>query len=456
MTEVPADTAVRLEDLAPGAQVIGVLPGRAVRVVAVEWHGTQALTLTYRDDAGKVDHELLYRPNEARLEIEQEGQAWSFDADGQLFRLASEALRIRLAHLFDPYLAVHTSNLDPLPHQIRAVYGEMLPRQPLRFLLADDPGAGKTIMAGLLIKELIVRGDLRRCLIVAPGSLVEQWQDELAQKLGLDFDIITRESIETSRSGNPFAEKNLIICRLDQLSRSEEIHAKLEQTDWDLIVVDEAHKMSAHFYGLEVSETKRYKLGKLLGGLTRHLLLMTATPHSGKSEDFQLFMALIDADQFEGKPRDGAKQVEAQGLMSRMVKEELLTFEGKPLFPERRAYTVSYPLSTQEALLYDEVTEYVREEMNRADRLKAEGEGRRGNVVGFALTVLQRRLASPPEAIYQSRRRRRERLETRLSEERLGRRGCEESMDLTSGLEEPDDLDDLADGELEDLEEEVV
>ncbi len=167
-------------------------------------------------------------------------------------------------------------------------------------------------------------------------------------------------------------------------------------------------------------------------------------------------MALIDPDRFEGKPRKGAKALDAQGLMRRMVKEELLTFEGKPLFPERRAYTVTYPLSPQEALLYDEVTEYVREEMNRADRLKAEGEGRRGNVVGFALTVLQRRLASSPEAIYQSLRRRRERLEARLNEERLGRRGREEAIDLTVGLEAPEDIDDLPDGELEDLEEEVV
>ncbi len=190
----------------------------------------------------------LPRRTRRALEVEDAGRAWSFDADGQLFRLASEALRIRLAHLFDPYLAVHTSNLDPLPHQIRAVYGEMLPRQPLRFLLADDPGAGKTIMAGLLIKELIVRGDLKRCLIVPPGSLVEQWQDELALKLGLEFEIITRDTIEASRSGNPFAEKSLVIARLDQLSRNDEIQAKLEQTDWDLIVVDEAHKMSAHFY----------------------------------------------------------------------------------------------------------------------------------------------------------------------------------------------------------------
>src|SRR6478736_3657711 len=442
MTEARLAAPVRLEDLTPGARVRGVLPDRPVTVVQVEWHGTQALTLTYRDDGGRVDHELLYRPNEAALEIEDEGRAWSFDADGQLFRLASEALRIRLAHLFDPYLAVHTSNLDPLPHQIRAVYGEMLPRQPLRFLLADDPGAGKTIMAGLLIKELIVRGDLKRCLIVPPGSLVEQWQDELALKLGLEFEIITRDAIEASRSGNPFAEKSLVIARLDQLSRNDDVQAKLEQTDWDLIVVDEAHKMSAHFFGLETKKTRRYQLGELLGRITRHLLLMTATPHSGKPEDFQLFMALIDPDRFEGKPRAGAKAADAQGLMRRMVKEELLTFEGKPLFPERRAYTVTYPLSPLESRLYDEVTEYVREEMNRADRLKKEGEGRRGNVVGFALTVLQRRLASSPEAIYQSLRRRRERLETRLNEERLGRRGREDSMDLTSGLEAPEDFDD--------------
>src|SRR5262249_5776001 len=147
-------------------RVLGVLPDRAVTVVAVEWHGTNALTLTYRDDSGRSDHEILYRDAEGRLGIEDEARAWSFDADGKLFRLASEALRINLAHLFDPSLAVHTSNLEALPHQIRAVYGELLPRQPLRFLLADDPGAGKTIMAGLLIKELIVRGDLRRCMIV--------------------------------------------------------------------------------------------------------------------------------------------------------------------------------------------------------------------------------------------------------------------------------------------------
>jgi hypothetical protein len=147
----------RLEDLTPGARVRGVIPAQAVTVVQVEWHGTQAMTLTYRDDGGRVDHQLIYRASESALDVDEPGRSWSFDGDGRLFRLASEALRIHLAHLFDPYLAVHTSNLEPLPHQIGAVYGDMLPRQPLRFLLADDPGAGKTIMAGLLIKELIVR-----------------------------------------------------------------------------------------------------------------------------------------------------------------------------------------------------------------------------------------------------------------------------------------------------------
>ncbi|MCI0561824.1 MAG: SNF2-related protein, partial [Nitrososphaera sp.] len=171
-----------LEDLQPNASVRGILPNSLVSVVSVQWHGSDALTLVYRDPAGKVADELLYRHDEARIEIVVQGQPWSFDGDGHLFRLVSEAQRIRLAHLFDPVLAVHTSVVEPLPHQITAVYESMLPRQPLRFLLADDPGAGKTIMAGLLMKELLARGDLQRCLVVCPGSLAEQWQDELYRR----------------------------------------------------------------------------------------------------------------------------------------------------------------------------------------------------------------------------------------------------------------------------------
>src|SRR5436189_184675 len=173
------------------------------------------------------------------------------------------------------------SQIEALPHQITAGYGEMLTRQPLRFLLAHDPGAGKTIMAGLLIKELLIRGDLERCLIVAPGALVEQWQEELIDKFGLAFELLTRDQIEASITGNPFVERNRLIARLDMAARSDELRAKLEAApDSDLIVCDEAHRMAASYFGGEVKETQRYKLGKLLGTRTRNLSLMSATPHN--------------------------------------------------------------------------------------------------------------------------------------------------------------------------------
>ncbi|MBX6364721.1 MAG: DUF3883 domain-containing protein [Gemmatimonadetes bacterium] len=448
-----------LEDLRPNATIRGVLPDAVVTVVAVQWFGSQAVELTYKDAAGKPGNVLLYRHDEPRLEVVEEGRPWSFDGDGALFRLVSEAHRIRLAHLFDPVLAVHTSLVEPLPHQITAVYEEMLPRQPLRFLLADDPGAGKTIMAGLLVRELIARGDLQRCLVVCPGSLAEQWQDELYRRFQLPFEILTNDKLEAARTGNWFLENNLVIARLDKLSRNEDLQEKLRAPDarWDLVVCDEAHKMSATFFGGEIKYTKRYRLGQLLGSLTRHLLLMTATPHNGKEEDFQLFMALLDADRFEGRFRDGVHVADVSDLMRRMVKEKLVKFDGRPLFPERIAYTVPYRLSEPEARLYREVTAYVREQFNRADALQND---KRAGTVGFALTILQRRLASSPEAIYQSLRRRRERLESRLRELELLQRGAAERALGTGGpaltAEDVEDLEDAPDQELEAAEEEIL
>ena len=193
--------------------------------------------LTYKTPTGRVANELLYRDDETRLHVVEQGRPWSVDGDGALLRL---------------------------------VYESMLPRQPLRFLLADDPGAGKTIMAGLLIKELIARGDLQRCLIVCPGSLAEQWQDELYRRFHLPFEIFTNDKLEAARTGNWFLEAPLVIARLDKLSRNLEVQQKLQAPDasWDLVVCDEAHKMSATVFGSETKYTKRYRLGQLLSTLT--------------------------------------------------------------------------------------------------------------------------------------------------------------------------------------------
>ena len=450
----------RLEELTPGVCLRGIVPDALITVVSVQWFGSTALELTYKTADGRVANQLLYRDHEPALDVVEQGRPWSFDGDGALFRLVSEAQRIRLAHLFDPMLAVHTSVVEPLPHQITAVYEQMLPRQPLRFLLADDPGAGKTIMAGLLIKELIARGDLQRCLIVCPGSLAEQWQDELYRRFDLPFEILTNDKLEAARTGNWFVEANLVIARLDKLSRNEDVQAKLQAPDcrWDLVVCDEAHKMSATNFGGEIKYTKRYKLGQLLSTLTRHFLLMTATPHNGKEADFQLFMALLDGDRFEGRFRDGVHSADVSDLMRRMVKENLRKFDNTPLFPPRIAYTVPYRLSPAEEALYKDVTEYVRNEFDRAAALEND---KRAGTVGFALTILQRRLASSPEAIYQSLRRRRERLESRLRElELLQRAGAFEAGAIAAGpaldADDVDELEDAPDNEVEATEAEVL
>ena len=444
---------IKLEQLERKMRVNGIVPDQTVVLVEVERSGPNSVSVFYRRTDGGLGERVLYRADEEALSKPPDERQWPFDGDGRLLRLVSEAYRIQLGHLFDPLLAVHTSLIEPLPHQITAVYEEMLTRQPLRFLLADDPGAGKTIMAGLLIRELIVRGDVRRCLICAPGNLTEQWQDELGSKFQLEFRIVTRDMIEASRSGNPFAENDRLIVRLDQVSRNEEIQGRLAQTDWDLVVCDEAHKMSAAYFGNKLEETKRYKLGKLLGQLTRHLLLMTATPHNGKDDDFDLFMKLLDPDRFEGRARAGVRRSDVDDLMRRMIKERLLKFDGTPLFPERRATSVNYDLSPEELALYESVTEYVRTEFNRIDELE---HGGRKSAIGFALTILQRRLASSPAAIFHSLRRRREKLEARLKEAQEHPEGVVQPPVLSYEIDLEEDLDDAPDSEIEAIEAELI
>ncbi len=439
-----------LESLAPGISLVGIEPTLVVTIVAVVPIGEGAVQAIYKTSEGTLKDRLLTRADEATISLATVERPWSFDGQGEDFKLAVEAKRIDLAFLFDPMMAVHTSNVDPLPHQITAVYESLLPRQPLRFVLADDPGAGKTIMAGLYIRELLMRADARRILIVAPGGLVEQWRDELYEKFGLEFRVFSKDLETASPSGNPYEDHDHLIVRLDQMSRSEEAQEKLCLAGWDLVVFDEAHKLAAHFQGQKVAHTKRFLFAQKLGLHTRHLLLMTATPHNGKEEDFQLFLSLLDSDRFYGKFRDGAHKVDCSDLMRRMVKEEMVKFDNTPLFPERKAYTVNYQLSDLEAALYESVTQYVQLEMGKADEL----DGKRRGAVGFALAALQRRLASSPEAIYQSLRRRRERLEKRLREEKLGTRGKQLVAEVFEDI--PEDDDDLNADEQENLEETLV
>lgn len=443
-------------DIVKGCCLKGIVPDTAVTVVDCTHHGTDALELTYRTPEGVLGSQLVYRNDVANLEILSSESGRDFNGDGHLFKLVSEAKRIKLAHLFDPLLAVHTSLIEPLPHQITAVYEKMLNKQPLRYLLADDPGSGKTIMAGLLIKELIARGDVQRCLVVCPGVLVEQWQDELWEKFHLPFEIMTNDKFESARTGNWFRECDLIIARLDKLARDEISQQKLENVSWDLVVCDEAHKMSASYFGRKVKRTKRHLLGKLLSQTTRQLLFLTATPHNGKDDDFQLFMSLLDPDRFEGRADPDSPASDLSDIMRRLPKEELLKFDATPLFPERRAYVVSYRLSDAERMLYERVTDYVRSEFNRAEKL----DKKRGNTVGFALTILQRRLASSSHAICRSLERRRNKLTERMEELKAGLRRVKTRRSglhfRTYSEEDLDYIDDLPEEELEDFEGEVI
>jgi superfamily II DNA or RNA helicase len=474
-----------LSEIVQKQVLTGVEPAGNVTVVAVETLGEEMVTLTYKRADGALRERLVTGADAATFSPAAGAAGeWTFDAAGADFKLVLEAKRMDLAFLFDPLLAVHTSNVEPLPHQITAVYESLLPRTPLRFVLADDPGAGKTIMAGLYMSELLLRADARRVLVVAPGSLVEQWREELWEKFGLRFTVFSRDNETTTGTGNFFADNNLIIARLDQLARDEVVQegvatdeirqpgplqTKAIEAGWDLVVFDEAHKLAAHADGEKISRTGRFRFAERIGAKTRHLLLMTATPHNGKEGDFQLFLSLLDSDRFYGRFRNAARGAHTAGasdLFRRLTKEKLVRFDGTPLFPERRANTLNYTLTAAEVELYNAVTNYVVDEMGKADSL----DGKRKGSIGLALTTLQRRVASSPEAIWQSLRNRRERLQKRLRECEIAARGTARnktfdnignagSIENSESIEEESaaaDDDDLSADERERLENELV
>ncbi len=347
--------------------------------------------------------------------------------------LALETLRYRFASLYDPLLAVNTSKVDPLPHQIEAVYGYILKLPRIRFLIADDPGAGKTIMAGLIIKELKLRRVVQRTLVVAPGHLKDQWRRELSERFAERFIVIDRGIMDSLYGENPWEREAQIITSID-FAKREEILPSIAAARFDLIIVDEAHKMSASRYGDKIEKTDRYRLGETLSRIAEHLLFLTATPHQGDPESFRLFLDLLEKGFFATNEMVHSSITNKDNpLFIRRIKEDLKDFEGKPLFLPRHVTTLSYDLgrqSPQEKVLYNELSEYVVTQYNR---VLARDKKRN---IAFALVILQRRFASSVYALLRSLERRKERLEGLLSESLERLKPSEGSIDF----EEAEDL----------------
>jgi superfamily II DNA or RNA helicase len=398
---------------------------------------------------------------------------------GEDLRLTVEACRIRLAYAYDPYFAVSLSGIRSLPHQLEAVYGKMLPLPRMRFLLADDPGAGKTIMAGLLIKELKMRGTLERVLIIVPAALTIQWQDELLRFFNELFVPITAEN-DKQQLINLWQRESQVITSLDYAKRPE-VRERVWSADWDLIIVDEAHKCAAHTKtsskrSPESEKTKRYQLIEQFSDrASLSLLFLTATPHQGDADRFSHFLHLLDPDVFP-EPHRMADKVEQlnKGVLElgkdcpwiiRRLKEDLRDFNGRRLFPNRRSQTAPFALSVDEFSLYQNVNDYL-------NRFLAGGSGRAKQSIALTRTVLQRRVASSTFAIYESLKRRLKKQKDLLEEVRAlpQDRQRQRLNELTGGLVDDErdegDLDEVerdqfvddfvAAERIEQLEEEIV
>jgi len=384
-----------LEHLARNRQV--ALPGHfstPVRVEGVEDIGADLLLVRVRTQQGLPAETTIGR-EELSAALDQAETPGNQVPPEELFRWI-ERHRIALAFAHDPYFAVSLSGVRGLPHQVEAVYRHMLPQPRLRFVLADDPGAGKTIMAGLLVKELMLRGVVERVLVVAPAPLTVQWQDELFDKFDERFELVGSHQVRYQLGGSPWQQHSRVITSIDFAKRDEVLPDMLRAPEWDLVIVDEAHKASAATYGDEIARTRRYSLVEQLSANAQRLLLMTATPHSGDEGRFVNFLALLDPDQFASA--DLVKRqigVPDNPYFLRRQKEDLVDERGGRLFVERYVSTQPFTLSPAEIGLYEAVTDYINAYLGAAG-------GRRGNAIALARTVLQRRLASSLGAIRSS------------------------------------------------------
>ncbi len=424
-----------------GDIVRGSFWSEPVKVDKIEDIGEHIRIIGVTTIYGKHVDRLIKKDDLEKLESLQSAIDFSFDSDKTF--LFIESTRFKYASLFDPYLSMNVSKIDPLPFQIEAVYGYILNQPHIRFLIADDPGAGKTIMAGLTLKELKLRGIIKRVLIVVPGHLKEQWIRELKEKFGETFLVIERSTFNALYGENPWDKNEQIITSID-FAKQNEIIASLSSVSWDLIIVDEAHKMSAYRYGEKTQKTQRYKLGEALSRNTNHLLLLTATPHRGDPENFKLFLDLLMPGFFATKQMvDESIKNKDNPLFIRRLKEDLKDFEGKPIFTRRFPKTMKFQLSIAEKELYNDVSRYVLEQYN-----KSIISDKKRNVV-FALMILQRRMASSTYALKRSLERRKDRLEKIL-------KGDEKQREIPILNDEYyDELEDLDEEERSKKEEEL-
>lgn len=448
--------------VSPGDIVQGLEPTELVEIRSITAFGTNRVRV---DGITLTSHREIKRPItlEALSQlVKVRGSNYTYDGDPRAFLHGAEAERIRIAHQFDPLFAVNSSVVDILPHQVEAVYRYLLPLPRIRFLLADDTGAGKTIMTGLLIKELLFRGVISKVLIITPGGLTKQWQqDEMREKFGLELRLVNRAAFDADPGQFSRHEDGFFVTSIDYISRHEQCLNAARETRWDLIVVDEAHKLSAFEYGSKVDESKRYKAIKELAPKTDHLLFLTATPHRGRKDTFRRLLLLLDPDLFQKDEHVTQRVQEAVAQQARVagiedeekisqarnrfflrrLKEEMVNWDGEPLFKPRHTQTVGYDLTPEELDLYTAVTKYVR------SRRKVAKEKKNRNVE-LTLMVMQRRLASSIYAITRTLENRLKALNDVLTILRDPQRAAEyqrasrqDTNEIPQNIEEYEDLD---------------
>jgi SNF2 family DNA or RNA helicase len=391
---------VDYSDIKPNMILRGPIFPEPVQVIILIPMGGAIKLIGKGLNTGKLHDPILNTEQLATLESTPEEEP--FDGDARSFRLGIEAMRLALAYEYDPYFTLSIARVDPLPHQLEAVYDYFLKLPRIRFLLADDPGAGKTIMAGLLIKELKIRGLIQRILIVSPANLTFQWQREMQDKFREHFEVLRSDILRANYGSNPWQERNQIVTSLPWVSIIEDAKESLLRSHWDLIIVDEAHKMSA--YSMD-HKTLAYQLGEALSDRTDHYLLMTATPHKGDTANFSLFLRLLDKDVYADiKSLEEAMRLHKAPFYLRRVKEAMVTFpdpdtgKAKSLFTRRLVQTIEFEIDSDEWELYNSLTEYVEQQSIKA----SQDDSARGRALGFTMAMLQRRFAPSIYALRRS------------------------------------------------------